>query len=598
MAASLMLVSENSREMQVLKLAFEQKNIQVLCCTPEYKNYVKILQYMPDTIFLELPRIAHLQLHFAEMVKTHKKIRHIPIVGYGDKIDDAVRKGLVEKGIFYYLSRPLKFSIILDVVKKNLKQFHKDIEVKEQPHSDKEKDIELLLAKETPAMKKIEILTTSIAKLVAFPFTVAKVLQLTENEKSAAGDLAKVIQADPVISAQLLKIANSVLFASLNRRIGSVKDAIIRVGFKETRRLVMSMSVMKMFGTVNKNIGLDRTAFWFHSLVCGIISERLAKLMATVNTEEAFLSGILHDLGILLLDDFFPTVFSRALEYTTNKNSQFVQCEKALLGVTHNDMVAELFTKWKLPDSVTEGVLGQYQFQSFENNLDSPGKKIALCVGMSDILAKTAGFGRECDRYISPIANWVFESVKMPAGFSAIFFEDIANQIKLYREFLKIDNKDIAFDGREKTAQEKATIAIINQARDIFIPPHIYFQNEGYAATLVTGDSLNTATSAIQKVLIWADATVSIEAISAIVKTVNKTQQTPNSPACTPVIVCVEESAAVLSHKNDFGNVLFLNKSFDLRQLDVQDLEAMQKSQTPKAQKVTAAEINQEYALP
>jgi hypothetical protein len=61
----------------------------------------------------------------------------------------------------------------------------------------------------------------------------------------------------------------------------------------------------------------------------------------------------------------------------------------------------------------------------------------------------------------------------------------------------------------------------------------------------------------------------------------------------------VDESAAVLSHKNDFSNVLFLNKSFDLRQLDVQDLEAKQECQTPKAGKrVNAAELNQEYALP
>ncbi|HEX7510323.1 MAG TPA: HDOD domain-containing protein, partial [Chitinivibrionales bacterium] len=280
--ASIMLISENQRETQILKLAFEQKNITLLTSTAEYSNYVKILQYVPDIILMELPHIAHQQLHFSEMLRQHKKTKHIPIIAYGDKVDEGVRKGLLCKGVYHYLDRPLKFSMVLDIIIKSLKKVNKDIGLAKQPVSDKEKDIGLLFDKETLPTKKIEIMVTYVSKLMAFPFTVAKVLQLADSEKSAAGDLAKVIQADPVISAQLLKISNSVLFASLNRKIGSVKDAIVRVGFRETKRLVMSMSVMSLFSGDHKTLGFDRTAFWFHSLVCGIIAERLARQMGTV----------------------------------------------------------------------------------------------------------------------------------------------------------------------------------------------------------------------------------------------------------------------------------------------------------------------------
>jgi HD-like signal output (HDOD) protein len=566
--ASVMLISENEREMQILKLAFEQKSIKVSSCTADYSNYIKILQYLPDIIFLEIPRISHTQIHFTEMIKAHKKTKFTPIVGYGDKVDDAVKKGFLDKGILYYITRPLKISVILDVFQKNLKYLNKEMALPKEAPADKGKDIELILGKEAPGSKKIEVMTSYIVKLLAFPFTVAKVLQLAESEKSAAVDLAKVIQADPVISAQLLKISNSVLFASVNRRIGSVKDAIIRVGFKETRRLVMSMSVMKLFGETSNNVGLDRKAFWFHSLVCGIIAERLARQMGTVNTEEAFLAGILHDFGILLLDEFFPPVFARVLSDAADKKTQFILAERELLGITHNDVVTDLFSKWKLPDAVTEGIIGQYQFGGYKDNLDTPAKKISLCVGVSDILAKTVGLGSECDRFICPVANWAFDSVRMPAGVTPAFLDDVNHQITLYREFLKLDKSDTGRAAREKTCDGKSPVGVINQARDVFVPPVLYLSSEECEPVMHKLDSPKIEADGV---VIWADATITAEAIEQVAKAAAKPQRASGTAPGTgvPVIVLTDEGAPVLSRRGELARVTFLSRSFDLRYLDV-----------------------------
>ncbi len=574
--ASVMLVSENERETQILKLAFEQKNITVLSCLPDYNNYIKILQYLPDIIFLEIPRISHKQLHFADMLKSHKKTKFIPIISYGDKVDDAVKKGFLDKGILYYIGRPLKISIILDVFQKNLKYLNKELALPQVQPSDKEKDTELILSSQEPPSKKIEVMTSYIVKLLAFPFTVARVLQLADSEKSAAADLAKVIQADPVICAQLLKIANSVLFASMNRRIGSVKDAIIRVGFKETRRLVMSMSVMKVFGETGNNVGLDRKAFWFHSLVCGIMAERLARQMGTVNTEEAFLAGILHDFGILLLDEFFPKVFARVMADATEKSTRFILSERAMLGITHNDLIGELFSKWKLPDTVTEGIMEQYRFGGYKDNLDTPAKKVGLCVGVSDILAKTVGFGKECDRYITPIPNWVFESVRMPTGVTGHFLDDVNHQITLYREFLKLDKKETVRTARDKEGAEKQPIGIINLARDVFVPPLLYLQHEGYGAVALAPDA---PAAAVEDMVLWADETVTIEMIVKVSKTVKGnegSQETQPEARTAAVVVIADENAPALARKNELPQVTFLSRLFDLRQLDIHcDMEGV-----------------------
>jgi HD-like signal output (HDOD) protein len=427
---------------------------------------------------------------------------------------------------------------------------------------DKGKDIEQLLNKETLGSKKIEIMVNYVAGLMAFPFTVARVLQLAESEKSAASDLAKVIQTDAVISAQLLKISNSVLFASLNRRIGSVKDAIIRVGFRETKRLVMSMSVMKLFSNTNKNFGFDRTDFWYHSLVCGIIAERMAKQMGTVNMEEAFLAGILHDFGILLLDEFFPEVFSKVLEETADKGQQFIVSEKAVLGVTHNDMIAELFAKWKLPESVTDGIVHQYQFHEYKDALDTPSKKLSLCVGLSDVLAKTVSLGRECDQYIIPVENWVFEQVKMPGGFTKSLLEDVTNQMKLYQEFLKIDKNIETSDDKvaDAAAAEQTRIGVANCAKDIFVPPLMYLEKEGYAVTPMRLDSLKTHDGTLHLVCLWADEGISAETIKQycqITKASDAPRQSGKPSGNTPVLVFIDEKSSVLSQREDLKNVFF-----------------------------------------
>ena len=573
--ASIMIISEHERETQILKLAFEQKSLAVKISTPHYQNFVKIQQYVPDILLLELPRVAHNQLHFAEMVRRHKKTKQIPIISYGDTLDDGSKKGLLEKGLYKYLERPLKFSVLLDIIEVNLKKQNKELGIPKLAPTDKDKDIEQLLNRETLGSKKIEIMTNYVADLMAFPFTVAKVLQLAESEKSAASDLAKVIQTDPVISAQLLKISNSVLFASLNRRIGSVKDAIIRVGFRETKRLVMSMTVMKLISSSNRNLGFDRTDFWYHSLVCGILSERLAKQMGTVNTEEAFLAGILHDFGILLLDEFFPTIFSKVLEETANNSRQFIISEKALLGVTHNEIIAELFAKWKLPESVTDGIIHQYQFHEYKDNLDTPSKKISLCVGLADILAKTVSLGRECDQYVVPVENWVFEQVRMPAGFTKSMLEDLANQMTLYQEFLKIDKNKKAGntedDNADMASLEKIKIGMANCAKDIFIPPLMYLQKEGYTTTpMVRLDSLKTYNGTMHLICVWADKAISAETIKqfAAIPRFSDNKQSPKPSSNTPVLAFIDDTTLALARDEELKNISFISKSFDLRLLD------------------------------
>ena len=567
-----MLVSQNERETQILKLAFEQRGLKVLLSKAEYQNYIKTLQFMPDIIMMEMPRLHTQQLHFASLIKTHKKGKRIPIIGYGDIVDSTEKNGILKTGFISYFERPLRFSQLIKLIANLLSQNNKKLDTQDDVAQDKEHDIELLLATDTPPMRKIEIMTGYVSQLLAFPFTVAKVLSLAESIKSAASDLAKVIEADPVLSTQILKLSNSVLFASLNRRISSIKDAIVRIGFRETKRLVMSMSVMKLFKEENKSVGFDRMGFWYHSLATGIIAERLARRVGNMNSEEVFLSGLLHDFGIIVLDEFFPTILLRVLEETANRGALFIDRETALLGINHNDVVKELFTKWKLPEHVREGIVKQYDVDSFKEAIDSTDKKYAACVSMGNYFAKSVILGKECDMYVTSIDNLLFSFVKMPTGFTKSFVDDVYNELNLYREFLKLDMPDAGGTGEGSAPGDKKRIGIVNLTANVFVPPLFYLGKEGHAVNVIMpATPLAKCDGAFDAVVLWGGPTTvseSVEQYTHIVKFSETPPESGGQPSFAPVLALISKEAESVTSADSCKAVSFSYTSMDLRQLD------------------------------
>ncbi len=566
-----MLVAENERESQILKMAFEQRGVTVLLSKAQYQNYIKTLQYQPDIILMELPRTHMQQLHFAELLKAHKKAKRIPIIGYGDSMDTVEKNGAVKVGINYYFDRPLKFSVLVKTIETLLKQFNKNLDVK-APAQDKEKDIELLLASDTLPLKKIEIMSSYVATILAFPFTVAKVLSLAESEKAGANDLARVIEADPVLSTQILKLSNSVLFASLNRRISTIKDAIVRIGFKETKRLVMSMSVMQLFDPANKSLGFDRIAFWCHSLATSIIAERLARRAGGINSDEVFLAGLLHDFGIIILDEFFPTIFSKVLEDTANSGGLFIEREKMMLGIHHNDVVAELFTKWKLPELVREGIVHQYDADGYKDAIDTPEKKYSVCVAMGNALAKTVSVGKECDQFVSPLPNQFFAFAKMQTGFSKTFLEEVYNELKIYKEFLKLDMPDPASNREGLSISEKTHVGIMNMTPDVFVPPLLFFQKEGINVNLmVNAGGLAKYDGVFDLVFVWGGEKTTVEEINSLSHIVRFAETPPppeSPPVFCPIMAMIPPESGETFQKPLLKSLSCAYNRIDLRQLD------------------------------
>jgi HD-like signal output (HDOD) protein len=186
-----------------------------------------------------------------------------------------------------------------------------------------------------------------------------KVQALVGSEKSNAAGLASIIRQDPALATKVLKVANSAYFGSVNRRITSVEQAVARIGFNEVRNISVAMSLIKHFS--KKSNQLDYKQFWRHSLTAAFLTQSVVRMSSVdIFTEEReclFLSGLFHDIGILIYDQFFAGEFAKITDEALQKEISFLAAEQKIAAKESHPIIGSaLLEIWKIEPAVICGV--------------------------------------------------------------------------------------------------------------------------------------------------------------------------------------------------------------------------------------------------
>ena len=181
--------------------------------------------------------------------------------------------------------------------------------------------------------------------LPAAPKVVEELINSFDNPDVSVEEVARKISLDPVLSAKLLRLANSAYY-HVSRRIGNVEDAVRMLGFVTVRTLVISSGLVGGFKTVP---GLDLKRFWRYSLHAAVAAKWVAKRIG-VNTDLAFTIGIMHAIGQLVIHSGMPTE-ARQLDGTVSPyEPSRPQAEQEAFGFDASAVGAELALRWKFPD--------------------------------------------------------------------------------------------------------------------------------------------------------------------------------------------------------------------------------------------------------
>jgi putative nucleotidyltransferase with HDIG domain len=276
--------------------------------------------------------------------------------------------------------------------------------------------------------KRIKRITDSLISLPTLPTVIAKMLELVDNPKTSASSLSTLIMQDQVLTARILKLANSSFYA-FPRQIATVKLALIVLGFESVKEMALSLSVLNSFKGENGK-HFDTSQFWHHSISVGAGSRMLARETCSRLAGEAFVAGLLHDIGKLVLNQYLPEEFAEVQTRIWEQGQDCETAEKIVLGVTHAEIGAWLAERWNLPVSLVEAIRWHAHPEAAPRN-----PELALLVCLADYLSGKAQLGRSGSRGMESLPPAVADMARTLFGLTPEALE--THRGGLYAEYDK-----------------------------------------------------------------------------------------------------------------------------------------------------------------
>jgi HD-like signal output (HDOD) protein len=220
----------------------------------------------------------------------------------------------------------------------------------------------------------------------SLPIFVQQLLIALQDEDSRAQDLVRIIRQDPAMSSRLLRVANSSFFGR-SGRVGTLDRAIVLLGGRFIQALALSICLIDTVVYKKTEGQVPWEAYWIHSFACAVACHRLVQLKAVEGIQdEAFLSGLLHDIGKPILWIFQAKPYQQVVKKIQEEGHETHHVEKELLGVHHGEVGGAVAEWWKLPRGIQEAVRNHHggDIALPSANLVQVGDHVAYRAGFSD----------------------------------------------------------------------------------------------------------------------------------------------------------------------------------------------------------------------
>jgi putative nucleotidyltransferase with HDIG domain len=228
-------------------------------------------------------------------------------------------------------------------------------------------------------------LAAAVEKMPAFPKAVQQVLALCRDINCSPRQLVAVIEHDPVMTVKLLRIVNSASYG-LPNKVTSVNQAVLYLGLNTVKNLALTFAMIGVLPS--KNIaGFDVGEYLVHSVAVASLARHLASRPESggIDGDDAYVAGLLHDFGKVVLATHLPDEYREALAITDAEKRPLHIVERELIGADHADVGAMLAQHWKFSADLIACI------RTHQSTPDADG--LTACVAMGNQLARRAGVG-------------------------------------------------------------------------------------------------------------------------------------------------------------------------------------------------------------
>lgn len=253
------------------------------------------------------------------------------------------------------------------------------------------------------AKLSLENIVSAVDDLPALPHVVVQVMKLTEDPNSTAQDINNVLSQDQAMTARVLKLANSA-FYGFPRRISTVTDAIVLLGFKTIKSIVMAASVSDILAGKMEGYALEPGELWKHSQASALAARHIARKVKYFQLDLAYTAALLHDIGKVILNNAMQDAYREVVNVVMEKNIPFYEAEIEVLGFSHAEIGARVAEKWNLPSDLVEAIAFHHNPEEATDN-----KKLTAVVHLADALCVMMGIGLGVDGLLYPISSETME---------------------------------------------------------------------------------------------------------------------------------------------------------------------------------------------
>ncbi|MDY0391509.1 HDOD domain-containing protein [Desulfobulbus oligotrophicus] len=205
-------------------------------------------------------------------------------------------------------------------------------------------------------MSSAQLLIEKSKTVRTLPHIATKLVQLMNDEESTLQDFEQVIRLDPTLVARLLTLVNS-SFYSLSRKVDSISRAVALMGMKNLHNFVISDAIWKIFRGHSEMNGFSPERLWLHSAATGTCCKMIAERIFSINGDDAYLCGILHDIGLIVILDAEPVAFLQLIEQLEPDFPPLITVlEQQLLQTDHCEIGYTLAKNWQMSTPIAEAI--------------------------------------------------------------------------------------------------------------------------------------------------------------------------------------------------------------------------------------------------
>jgi putative nucleotidyltransferase with HDIG domain len=258
----------------------------------------------------------------------------------------------------------------------------------------------------------------TVTELASLPEITTRIVQVVEDPRATARDIQDLVRSDPALATKVLKIVNSA-FYGLPSKIASLERAILMLGLNSIKNLALAASLARLLRDGEICSCFTTRDLWRHSIAVAVAARSLAQAGKTLQPDEAFVAGLVHDMGLIVSQQLFPEKMWTAAEECMAAPQSFCALEQQHVGADHQAFGGALAVKWKFPPGLRNTIAYHHEPAALQPEFQPASALVYLADGLC--CRAQLGFWLTAFQHETP--EWMLAL----AGLSAATLEQVAS---------------------------------------------------------------------------------------------------------------------------------------------------------------------------